>query len=242
MDRTFSSQTAVAALQLGKLAVLSPRIFSTILYVRRTRLSFLWLPALVDLATAVLGVENRQVPGSLIEAGCARAGSSLVIASAKHKNRPFFMYDTFEMIPPPSEKDGQAEHERYQKIVSGQAQGLGESVYYGYHQDLLSFIENNFKQRGLSTTENEIHMLKGLFNDTLKPDGPVAFAHLDCDWYDSVMTCLERITPRLSPGGVIVVDDYDHWSGCKQAVDEYFKDKKENFAFQFKSRLHIRRK
>jgi asparagine synthase (glutamine-hydrolysing) len=50
---------------------------------------------------------------------------------------------------------------------------------------------------------------------------PVALAHIDGDWYRSVMTCLRRIEPNLVPGGTLVIDDYRAWSGCKRAVDEY---------------------
>jgi asparagine synthase (glutamine-hydrolysing) len=46
-------------------------------------------------------------------------------------------------------------------------------------------------------------------------------AHVDGDWYESTMTCLERIFPRVVPGGRIVIDDYYAWSGCRTAVDEY---------------------
>ncbi len=84
-----------------------------------------------------------------------------------------------------------------------------------------------------------VHLIKGLFEDTLICKQPVALAHIDCDWYDSVMVCLERIVPMLTPGGVLVIDDYEHWSGCREAVEEYFKDKKEQFSFVKKSRLHI---
>ena len=80
---------------------------------------------------------------------------------------------------------------------------------------------------------------QGLFQDTLHPAGPVALAHIDGDWYASVMTCLERIVPVLIPGGTLVIDDYHHWSGCRKAVDEYFADRRDQFAFVERSRLHI---
>ena len=66
----------------------------------------------------------------------------------------------------------------------------------------------------------------------------VALAHVDGDWYESVMTCLERIAPYLVPEGRIVIDDYDSWSGCRKAVDEYFSDKRDRYEFVRKSRLH----
>ena len=64
------------------------------------------------------------------------------------------------------------------------------------------------------------------------------FAHLDGDWYESTMVCLERIAPLLAPGGRIVLDDYDAWSGCRNAVDEYFSDT-EGFRFERRAKVHV---
>ena len=57
--------------------------------------------------------------------------------------------------------------------------------------------------------------------DTLAVDGPVALAHVDVDWYEPVMTCLERIAPRLVVGGHLVLDDYHDWGGCRKATDAF---------------------
>ena len=80
------------------------------------------------------------------------------------------------------------------------------------------------------------------FQDTVHIDQPVALAHIDGDWYESVMTCLQRIEPHLAEGGVMVIDDYDAWSGCRTAVDEYFADKMDRYRFKHQARLHIIRK
>ena len=84
--------------------------------------------------------------------------------------------------------------------------------------------------------------MKGLFQETLRIEENVAMAHIDCDWYESVMTCIQEIEPNLISGGVMVIDDYQDWSGCKTAVDEYFNDKKTKYKFVQRSRLHIIRK
>jgi hypothetical protein len=63
-------------------------------------------------------------------------------------------------------------------------------------------------------------------------------AHIDCDWYDSVLTCLKNIEPHLAAGGTIIIDDYYVWSECKTAVDEYFENKN-GYSFNKKEVLHI---
>jgi len=151
-------------------------------------------------------------------------------------------YDTFEMIPPPNQEDGEDAQKRYHRIASGEAEGIrGEGSYYGYIPNLLENIRSNFISFGFPLKINNIHLVKGLFQDTMTIQEPVSFAHIDCDWYESVISCLTQIEPLLSPGGILVIDDYFDWPGCKKAVDEYFSDKRDQFEFSIRSRLHIRK-
>jgi asparagine synthase (glutamine-hydrolysing) len=171
-------------------------------------------------------IEDAGVAGIAIEAGCALGGSAIVIASAKSPTRPMFVFDTFEGIPPPSDEDGDDVRERYAVISSGRAEGLADGdVYYGYHENLFDEVRNNFATEGVPTDENRVTLVRGLFQDTMKIAESVAFVHLDSDWYESTMTALQRIWPHVSVGGVVVIDDYDAWSGCRRAVDEYFADR-----------------
>ena len=207
--------------------------------VRAESLTYLDAAALSDLFDRVERIEAKGAEGILIEAGCALGGSAIVIATAKSQSRPFYVYDVFGMIPPPSDKDDEDVQERYQVIRSGKSKGIGGNTYYGYEENLLATVGENFRRHGIPVSENNIHLVKGMFQDTLRVDEPVALAHVDGDWYESVMTCLRRIEPHLVRGGVLVIDDYDDWSGCRKAVDEYFADKRDRYDFVRKSRLHI---
>ena len=133
-------------------------------------------------------------------------------------------------------------HERFRIIQSGESPGISGQKYYGYEDDLLAKVTANFARHRVTVTENNVHLVKGLFQDTLQVNEPIALAHIDGDWFESVMTCLLRITPHLAHGGVLVIDDYFAWSGCRTAVDEYFADKKSEFEFIQRARLHIVRK
>jgi len=160
-----------------------------------------------------------------------------VMAAAKDPVRPMKVYDVFGMIPPPSEHDGQDVHRRYATITAGEAAGIGGDVYYGYRPDLLDEVTESFRRLGVPPAEQHIELIAGLFQDTIDLDEPVALAHLDGDWYESTMTCLERIAPLISPGGRIVLDDYYAWSGCRTAVDEYFAGRTD-FTLEFRARVH----
>ena len=170
----------------------------------------------------MLDVERAGLDGLVIEAGTALGGSAIVMAAAKSPERPMQVYDVFGLIPAPGDEDGADVHERYATIAAGEARGIGGDTYYGYRDDLYGEVTASFARLGVPAAEHNVELVKGLFEDTLVLDGPVALAHLDGDWYESTRTCLERIAPRLVPGGRIVLDDYYKWSGCRRAVDEYF--------------------
>ena len=182
---------------------------------------------------------TKDVEGIIIETGCALGGSAILISKCKNKGKKFYIYDVFGVIPPPSEKDGVDVHQRYKQIIEHKSKGIGNQKYYGYEENLLNKVKLNFKKYGIDTNGDEISFIKGLYQDTLKDlNETVSFAHIDCDWYESVLCCLKYIEPKLSIGGILTIDDYNAWSGCKRAVDEYFKDKK-NYKFEKFEKLNI---
>lgn len=202
-------------------------------------LSYLGVEALVDLAQTMIEVNELGVPGIVLEAGCALGGSAIVLAAAKGCDRPLHVYDVFGMIPEPSGHDGPDVHQRYEVIRSGRSEGLKGREYYGYTHDLLATISRNFADAGYPAHQNSVHFVKGLYEDTLYPSDLIALAHIDCDWYESVKVCLERIGPCLPVGGRMVIDDYDHYSGCRLAVDEYVARHSGKFRCEKRVRLHI---
>lgn len=220
----------------------SPHIWKIIKTVKSENLTYLSNAELISLARNVQKVVNNNVQGIIIEAGCALGGSALTIAAAKPDVRLFKVFDTFEMIPPPSINDGEDAHQRYNVIASHSAVGIDSTQYYGYIDNLYERVHKSFVDLGFTPEYKNISLVKGLFEDTMIIDTPIALAHLDCDWYDSVMFCLQRIEPHLSVGGVIIVDDYFHWSGCKKAVDEYFSGMlSRKYSFKICSHLIITR-
>lgn len=228
-----------AALKLGAVSLSHPDIAATILRVRRERLTYLTVPALLDLHQAAARVEADNLPGIFIEAGCALGGSAIVLAASKRAERPFYVYDVFGMIPPPSPNDERDAWSRYEEIKTGRSAGIGGDPYYGYQTDLREKVVRNFERHGFPLGRSNVHLVQGLYEDVLHVTESVALAHIDCDWHDSVWTCLKRIAPYLVVGGRLIIDDYEDYSGCRKAVDRYFADKHDRFAFEMRSRLHI---
>jgi hypothetical protein len=228
----------------ARFAARRPELATLITQVRAEKLTYLSWDNLRELAETVL--EISDLPGAIIEAGTALGGSAIVLAAAKSPSRPMKVYDAFGMIPPPSDRDGADVQARYQSIVAGASRGIGDDEYYGYHDDLLAEVTANFARFRVPTEQNDVELVRGYYEDTLRDRVafPVALAHIDCDWYDSVMTCLEAVAPSLLVGGRIVLDDYHTWSGCTAAVDEFFARDENVGRFEWvklRPKPHIRR-
>lgn len=191
--------------------------------IRARNLTYLTDRKLAALTQTCHAIEAAGIPGIFIEAGCALGGSSILIATLKRPDRPFFIHDAFGMIPPPTEEDTEDVHRRYRTIMEGKSKGIRGDQYYGYVENLHEVVQNNLAAFGIDLAARRMALVKGLVQETLVVDQPVAFAHVDVDWYEPVLTCLSRIFPRLVVGGSIILDDYHDWGGCRKAADEYFR-------------------
>lgn len=190
--------------------------------IEKANLSYLKQEKLAHLVNCCAYIDAKKISGDIIEAGCALGGSTICLASAKAPERALYVYDVFGMLPPPRwPQDGEDVHERYSVIAAGKSLGINGDQYYGYKKDLYGTVLENLASFSITPASHAVHLIKGLLQETMVVEAPVALAHVDVDWYDPVKTCLERIYPRLSPGGAIILDDYNAWSGCRKAVDEF---------------------
>ncbi|HEY7456960.1 MAG TPA: TylF/MycF/NovP-related O-methyltransferase [Solirubrobacterales bacterium] len=191
---------------------------------------------------ACMGEVNRgRVPGDVHETGIALGGSAIVLAGTMGRRRRFHGYDVFAQIPPPSERDGGDAHSRYRTIAAGGSTGIGGDTYYGYVPDLHEEVCRNFARYGLRVDGERIALHRGLFEETLEPARPVALAHIDCDWHDPVMLCLERLYPWLSVGGYLVLDDYNDYSGSHTAANAFLAAHNDLEVVDDNSNLVVRR-
>jgi O-methyltransferase len=207
-----------------KLAVRSP----TSLKVVRDKLTYLNFEKLDRIDEACR--RTSGVEGDILEFGVALGGSGILMAKYAATPKRFVGFDVFGQIPPPtSDKDDEKSRSRYDIIQSGQSKGIRGAEYYGYRDDLLEQVSNSFAQYGVPVDGQRVILHQGLFEDTLPTTNiqKVSLAHIDCDWYDPVALCLSFCADRLSSGGIIVIDDYHDYGGCRTAVDEFLGQRKD---------------
>lgn len=204
--------------------VRNPAEASLITSIRSSSLTYLSSERLRLLAECIRALKKEKVEGVYVEAGVALGGSAILIASLKHQNTRLHLFDVFGMIPEPTSRDGSDAHERYSVISKGDSPGINGNEYYGYQENLKDLVKRNLEKFGLGLEKDSILLVEGLYQNTMATlSENVAFAHIDCDWYESVRVCIEVIAPLMSVNGIFVFDDYATYSGCRRAVDEFLQ-------------------
>lgn len=165
------------------------------------------------------------IDGDFVECGVWRGGNSILAAGEfKHRNsnKAVYLFDTFEGMTAPTEFDRTAANnvpaeEKFRETRRG------ENSDWCYSS--LDEVKSNFAKAGLLS--DKVKFVKGDVLKTLEDESnlpsKISVLRLDTDWYESTKKELEVLYPRLSVGGVLMIDDYGHWAGAKKAVDEYFE-------------------
>jgi O-methyltransferase len=164
-------------------------------------------------AANLLVVEDqRNVPGCVVECGTWKGGMIAGMADLLGNERQYFLFDSFEGLPPAEPtKDG------------------AKAVAYQANPNAPEYLDNCTAAKADAIAAMELagvryQIFQGWFNDTLptfQPPEPIAILRLDGDWYDSTMTCLRYLVPHLAPEGIVILDDYGTWDGCSRAVHDY---------------------
>ena len=174
---------------------------------------------------AVKYVTRNKIPGDFVECGVWRGGSTMMAAltflAEGDASRRLWLYDTFEGMDPPTDKDVELRSGRSaQSLLKEQERIPARNVWA---MATLDDVQANLQSTGYPS-QNLVYR-KGLVQDTLQESLPsdIAILRLDTDWYELTLIELQKLWPLLSKSGVMIIDDYGWWKGQRQAVDEFFK-------------------
>jgi hypothetical protein len=169
---------------------------------------------ILALIGAVRHLVSSGIPGDFIECGVWKGGSvmamALTLLQLQKQDRALYLFDTFSGMTTPSARDVD--------YLGREAQTILEDVRCAASQE-----EVETAVYGTGYDPAKIHFVRGTVEETIPAQAPamIALLRLDTDWYQSTRHELVHLFPRLRPGGVIIIDDYGHWNGARQAVDEY---------------------
>jgi O-methyltransferase len=150
----------------------------------------------------------KRVPGAVAEVGSYRGGSAYFLATAfiaaTGHEVPMHIFDTFEGHP----AQAITEHDTFHQ--PGQ--------FHATKYEMVAAYLSPFRQLAIHRGD-VLASLTGLAESSYR------LVHLDTDLYKPTLDCLEYFGRRMSPGGVIVIDDYASRKcpGVPKAVVEYLE-------------------
>jgi O-methyltransferase len=169
-------------------------------------------------------ITKYRIPGDVVECGVWRGGSSMAMALALgQEHRTFWMYDTFTGMTEATNADVSHTGDVATPWMAEAMQQGGEERDRKVCIASLEEVRANMKATGYPSTH--IKFVKGPVEQTIPHEIPerIALLRIDTDWHASTLHELTHLYPRLSPGGILIIDDYGHWQGARKAVDEYFE-------------------
>jgi hypothetical protein len=175
---------------------------------------------ILALRDAVRHVCRHAIPGDIVECGVWRGGSMMAAALTllnTSDRRGLWLYDTFEGMSPPADADRDVYGTDAATLLATEDRRTGDTWCYSP----LEHVKANVLATGYP--EGLVRFIQGRVEETVPAHAPeqIAILRLDTDWYESTRHELEHLYPRLSVGGVLIIDDYGHWQGARRAVDEF---------------------
>ncbi|MBP6335639.1 MAG: class I SAM-dependent methyltransferase [Bacteroidia bacterium] len=167
----------------------------------------------MDLCQLIKSIIDRNIPGDVAEFGSFKGHSGYLISrllKAMRSDKTLYMFDTFEKFPTEE---------------MGVDSFWSETHEVNYEEVKSKFADNN-----------KVKLVKGDFTKTLadiKID-KLSFIYIDCDSYRASTFLMEELFDKvLSPGGLLVLEDYGHPAllGNRLAFHHFFDKRKSNFRY-----------
>lgn len=175
------------------------------------------------LYNAVCYLDANSINGDLVECGVWKGGSvmlcALILQLLGDTSRRIFLYDTFSGMSEPTHRDVDLAGNRAADLL---ARARRSDHIWAYSS--RSEVETNLATTGMAN--DRFVLIEGKVEDTIPATAPdrIALLRLDTDWYESTLHELTHLFPLLTENGVLIIDDYGHHKGAKEATDTYFAD------------------
>ncbi len=171
-------------------------------------------------------VNTAKIEGDIVEIGVWKGGSMLAMMLAHERGGPntlprtFHLYDTFQGMTAPTDLDTDMD-------------GVSATVLMEKFTDNIVCKSPLEEVKGNIEHHTDIvpqYHVGDILKNTFIPE-KIAVLRLDTDWYESTKHELETFYDSVVPGGIVIIDDYGHWEGCRKAVDEFLESRPEIVLF-----------
>lgn len=172
-------------------------------------------------------IQENNIEGDIVETGVFKGANLVLINNFLNRSnieKKIYAYDTYAGQPEPSNLDYDLKGKSMIDKFSDFKKKNITPVFCS-----LEDVKKNIKKYS-PFDYDKIIFIKGKVEETLNSEKnipqQISLLRLDTDFYESIKKSLDILYPRLSKGGVLIIDDYGHFKGAQTAVDNYFKDKK----------------
>ena len=168
-------------------------------------------------------IARNNIKGDFVECGVWKGGNLIlcqIMSDHLKLERRILGFDLFDDMP-----DGN----KYDVDKFGR-----KPFYYKNHPEAKNaWCKSSIDELSINLSKffknHKINLIKGDICITLQENknipSEISLLRLDTDFYDSTKCELNILFPKLSSGGILIIDDYNEWQGCRKAVDEYFFNK-----------------
>ena len=220
LERAYNYQSIMAEDQIRQgLSHLEPEFLS--LYENCRQYTMTSWERMYALYKSVRYVVDNEIPGDFVECGTWRGGSMKLVAhvllSLGVTDRKLYLYDTFEGM---TEPDPTVDLDfAGNNAINDWNEAQRRNVKWAYAP--IDEVHQIMTQTGYPM--DRVLLIKGPVERTIPTTMPdkIALLRLDTDWYASTLHEMDHLYPLLSPGGVLILDDYGHYKGAARAVDEH---------------------
>ncbi len=181
---------------------------------------------LYSLYKAVEYIVKNKISGDFVECGVWQGGSvmlmALVLEHLGDTNRKIYLYDTFEGMTKPEKMDVDWDGRELEKKWDKEKEKNGD-LKWGYGGTIEDVKQIVFKS---NYPKDNFVFVKGDVENTIPKTIPlnIALLRLDTDWYASTYHELVHLYPKISSGGILIIDDYGWCRGAREATDKYIKE------------------
>ena len=196
---------------------------------------------LLNILESIDLIHRNKIAGAFVECGVWKGGgvalAALYANSISDIALDLHLFDSFsEICEPNASIDGERaiveagglENARGRLIPSGMYKRMGRAT--GQADQVRYLIE---KEVAYNKGKVELHV--GWFQETMPKCASlnnIAVLRLDGDWYASTKCCLDHLYDKVNTGGVVIIDDYYAYEGCRKAVDEFLIRREEYVRFR----------
>ena len=165
-----------------------------------------------------------NIEGDFVDVGVWHGGSSMLMKEYNIRNKKVFLLDLFDHMSNNSLTNEDTEKDKATIKILNIVSSYFNSPTVA---TTINTVKENFKKYNVPL--NNCHFLKGNLNDINFPYykiNKISLLRIDCDFYSATKSVLDNLYHKVSPGGIIIFDDYNlEMLGEKDAAQEFLKNK-----------------